>query len=738
MVLSKYYLCDVYHSRINPVKHTFSYSVFYFIIDLDELENGTLDNYLFGYNKKRVITVNNTDYMGKENRPIKEKLIERFKIHQMNQPSDKDKVDIDAIKAVKLITNPRYFNYSFNPVNFYYCYDENMNLLQVVAEINNTFGETHLYFPTPTEFRDENLKYPFKNSIGEQPFLKRFSIAKDFHVSPFNSLDGAYDFYFCDLEKCFDIRINLMSSLNSPSLNITKPCEPNKENKSIYDYILMTRLWSTQQPFELSSINILKLLLRYPIAAFKTVPRILYEAGRLHWGKSLKIYAKPNPPLENTTILIKPSANELAAYNFFLDYVKQFKNINIELYLPDSTEFIQINTCDSDTGEPIKISIKNYEFFWKLFLFNKITSSSQPSTPLKAFSSKAIGLAYIIWNDISEFINIENIYSFFLFNHKNQIKNQYTFNSNNNFKEIIEKLNINNNTGEIRILEIGCNLSYYLINENYLDNNSNIKLTILIESKELYQYHLSNLNNKYSNVQFINMELSNFIENFKGENKFDTIISMDSNCNNLNDFNQYLNYYKSISKINSIIFIQNINKQGDNSDKPARKSSFKNNYCKLIDHIGRKYWALMAKFQHNPFYLEERYIDLMNILKKSSINCHINDDSDLNDNIASNESFKNYLSNQQDSNEFKLKSFETIDNSDIIKIIEGWIQDANQNQSMFLIKLQEMAMRHGCLLKMNQVEIDEIYRAVTFHLNLILSTFKNNNLIISNFIIENK
>jgi DUF1365 family protein len=44
-----------------------------------------------------------------------------------------------------LVTAPRFLGYSFNPVSFWYLYDEDTNLKYMVLEVNNTFDERRMY-----------------------------------------------------------------------------------------------------------------------------------------------------------------------------------------------------------------------------------------------------------------------------------------------------------------------------------------------------------------------------------------------------------------------------------------------------------------------------------------------------------------------------------------------------------------------------------------------------------------
>ena len=84
-----------------------------------------------------------------------------------------------------MLANLRYFGIGFNPVTFYYCFDEaDTQVESIVAEITNTpWNERHAYVLTQpmAEVRDRVLRYRF---------------AKDFHVSPFMPMEMQYDWRF--------------------------------------------------------------------------------------------------------------------------------------------------------------------------------------------------------------------------------------------------------------------------------------------------------------------------------------------------------------------------------------------------------------------------------------------------------------------------------------------------------------------------------------------------------------
>ncbi|CAG8610629.1 224_t:CDS:2, partial [Gigaspora margarita] len=132
-----------------PKKHAFEYPILLVGIDLELLEKNSRGGFILGYNNRMAIfNINDNDYLGcvnehdiiedtaKKNRTIKEKLFLHIKKHNM---------ETENLRRVELVTMPRFFGYAFNPVSIYYCYDITDALKIIVLEVNNTFGEKHLY-----------------------------------------------------------------------------------------------------------------------------------------------------------------------------------------------------------------------------------------------------------------------------------------------------------------------------------------------------------------------------------------------------------------------------------------------------------------------------------------------------------------------------------------------------------------------------------------------------------------
>ena len=244
---SQIYIGKFMHSRLEPVKHTFIYPFYFYSFDLSELAELDRSLNLFGYNKIKPVAIHDRDYLGDSNDSIYTKAISFLQQKGCNA----------SIDSIKLITVARYLNYVFNPVNFFYCYNSDGKLRYIISEINNTYGETHLYI------LDRPLD-PLPN------FQSRYIVTKEFFVSPFNDLKGDYEFNFSPRSENIDIRIDIL-----------------RDNRKVF----LSRLWG--QGIPLNSSNLIRTLIKYPISALLAMPRITWQAFLLKDWKHLKPYLKP-------------------------------------------------------------------------------------------------------------------------------------------------------------------------------------------------------------------------------------------------------------------------------------------------------------------------------------------------------------------------------------------------------------------------------------------------------------
>jgi len=158
------------HRRHQTRGHQFRYRVMMALLDIDRLPELMQVSPLAGYNRAAVFSYQERDHFGDPSQTLRQRIMADAEAQGVPQPAGK----------IFLLTNLRSYGYTFNPVSYYYCLDEVGKLAAVMAEVNNTFGETCNYWLTPQQ------EVPAGNS-------KRYRFPKRFHVSPFFGLNQIYD-----------------------------------------------------------------------------------------------------------------------------------------------------------------------------------------------------------------------------------------------------------------------------------------------------------------------------------------------------------------------------------------------------------------------------------------------------------------------------------------------------------------------------------------------------------------
>lgn len=231
------YAGTVTHARTHQVRHAFRYPVYMHLFDLDALGGLNARYRLLGYNSRRVVGLHDADHF--DGRPLGEAVRAAVEDAGLPWPGGR----------VLMLTNARVFGYVFNPISLYYCFDPANVLDAVVAEVHNTYGETHVYV------------VPGRNGA---PTSK-----KAFHVSPFFTLDGTYRFAVPAPAESLDVDIDLTVG---------------GERR------LAARLRLRRHP--LTDATLTWMLLRYPLMTVQVIGAIHFQALRL-WWKGVRYLRKP-------------------------------------------------------------------------------------------------------------------------------------------------------------------------------------------------------------------------------------------------------------------------------------------------------------------------------------------------------------------------------------------------------------------------------------------------------------
>lgn len=234
---------DVFHKRTTPRENAFNYHVFYICFDINKIND--LKSKLFSINRFNIFSFYEKDHGLKDGSSIKDWAQNLFKSH-----------NIQNIDKIFLHTHPRIFGYVFNPVSFWIALDKNENIRAIIAQVNNTFNESHCY-----------LIY---NHDGSQILPDQwFEADKEFHVSPFYQTEGSYKFRFIFNQKNIAVWIDYF----------------------INEKTLLTSVVSKKR-VSLNDINLAQALIAIPFMTLKVIILIHWQALKI-FIKKIKYIPKP-------------------------------------------------------------------------------------------------------------------------------------------------------------------------------------------------------------------------------------------------------------------------------------------------------------------------------------------------------------------------------------------------------------------------------------------------------------
>jgi len=239
---------ETFHGRKGPVKNAFRYSVDYVLLDPDRVEAPRL----FGRNRAGLMSLHDSDHGGPPG-------------HGRGAPWAREVLAANGLPAdrVLLLAQPRLLGHVFNPVAFWLAYDHLGHLRAVIAEVTNTYGDRHSYL-----CRRE----------GSAPITREDTITaqKIFHVSPFQPVEGRYDFRFDIRPERIGIWIDYSTAGGGLFTNLIGPRAT------------------------LGTAGIIASALRRPFGSRRVLALIHWQALKL-WWKKVRFHNRPLPPANDVS-----------------------------------------------------------------------------------------------------------------------------------------------------------------------------------------------------------------------------------------------------------------------------------------------------------------------------------------------------------------------------------------------------------------------------------------------------
>ncbi len=238
---------QVRHTRLRPARNAFAYPTYFLMLPLRTLAHTPCA--ALARNRRAAVSFYDRDH-GDGTSPAQGGALAWIDALLCSEGIG------DASGEVWLHCYPRVLGYAFKPVSFWYCHAADNSLRAIVVEVNNTFGERHVYL------------------LDRPAYGAELVTNKVFHVSPFCNVEGSYRFRF-----------------------MTNAQRGKTVARIDYDdaqgALITTSVSGTLEPLTAQSQR--KALWRYG-------PMTLAVIGRIHWQavrlllRRVPFFKKPEPP----------------------------------------------------------------------------------------------------------------------------------------------------------------------------------------------------------------------------------------------------------------------------------------------------------------------------------------------------------------------------------------------------------------------------------------------------------
>ncbi len=227
------YPCTVLHVRSTPIRNSFRYRSYLWLVDADALPRWPLPLRLLAQFRA-------ADHLGDPQASIGENVRRFLSAEGIDLPDGR----------ILMLSAARVFGYVFNPLSVFWCHDRSGALACVVAEVHNTYGERHCYLLRPDE-------------------RGRARVDKQFYVSPFEPVSGEY-------------RMSL--PVPGPRLELTITL--HRPDQAPFTAAVRGRRIAA------TPLTLLAIALRYPLAPLVAAARIRRQGIGL-WLRGLRVVPRP-------------------------------------------------------------------------------------------------------------------------------------------------------------------------------------------------------------------------------------------------------------------------------------------------------------------------------------------------------------------------------------------------------------------------------------------------------------
>ena len=246
---SAIYAGHIRHRRFLPTQNAFCYRTFMLYLDLEELPHIFDGARLWSYERLNVACFQRRYFYGDAQVALADAV----------RSGTAQAIGRAVTGPIRMLTHVRYWGYCYNPVTFYYLFEQDGKTLgAITAEITNTpWGERHTYY------------LDCRKADSPKAGRYRWQFPKAFHVSPFMPMNVHYDWRF---------RI--------PGENLNVHMQNMIDGNKHFDATLTL----TRQ--EITPARLQRVLLYYPVMTTKVVTMIHWQALRL-WFKRTPFFAHP-------------------------------------------------------------------------------------------------------------------------------------------------------------------------------------------------------------------------------------------------------------------------------------------------------------------------------------------------------------------------------------------------------------------------------------------------------------